>query len=503
VNQISYVLRHFFVALEKLRMALSFFAVYSFPPRNLFIMISTPLILLNILIFAVCPVLTGKIYTGCLDQGSSSCPGGTFCNVSGSCDIIPCVSGGINGGCHPARICSASLNPDHPSTCSPICSDDGLRAEGVRGCRPATECEYGGNNGGCDPLVTCEIVEGGGILCGSCPDGFYRRTGSTLDPCVLFPFDDPCEFSACPEATNCIPTNDGRSHTCECGLGLVRYGGTCSVPNPCFLTPCHELATCRDLGNQTYSCGACPEGSYGDGFRYCTPLDECSLLQVSPCATGSSCVSVPGGYVCLSDIPGTVPPSIDQSNSCGECPLPDLLTCTLVGPNGGRLCLPENPCFLKSGRRCAVDTICVPVLGGYQCVCPDGATCAVQPSDPCMTNNGDCLDLQRCKPFTSGGRVCLEPVDCVQLNPCGDTGECQSVPGGFTCLPGTPEPLPMGWCGAFPCPSSHACESWALGRLCRAPKVDRCSTCVRRLSMPWCVASVAKPLRRGTFYCCQ
>ncbi|KAF3815824.1 hypothetical protein GH733_016226, partial [Mirounga leonina] len=139
---------------------------------------------------------------------------------------------------------------------------------------------------------------------------------------------------------------------------------------------CHSNATCMEDGTVT-TC-SCQVGFTGNGL-VCVDLDECVIPGAHNCSEDSSCVNMPGSYLC---------------------------TC----PDGFRLtpglgCTDVDECAEPGLSHCHALATCVNSKGNYSCVCPEGY---LGDGKHCECSPGSCGPGLDCVP---GGDalVCADP----------------------------------------------------------------------------------------------
>ncbi|KAM5199153.1 uromodulin [Hipposideros larvatus] len=139
---------------------------------------------------------------------------------------------------------------------------------------------------------------------------------------------------------------------------------------------CHSNATCMEEGALT-TC-SCHEGFTGDGLD-CVDLDECANPEAHNCSSDSSCVNIPGSYVCACAQGFRLTPELGCTD-VDECAEPELSGCHPLAS-------------------------CTNGHGNYSCVCPagywgDGRLCECSP--------GSCGPGLDCVP-QGEALVCADP----------------------------------------------------------------------------------------------
>ncbi|XP_025711400.1 uromodulin [Callorhinus ursinus] len=139
---------------------------------------------------------------------------------------------------------------------------------------------------------------------------------------------------------------------------------------------CHSNATCMEDGAVT-TC-SCQVGFTGNGL-VCVDLDECVIPGAHNCSEDSSCVNMPGSYLC---------------------------TC----PDGFRLtpglgCTDVDECAEPGLSHCHALATCVNSKGNYSCVCPEGY---LGDGQHCECSPGSCGPGLDCVP-EGDALVCADP----------------------------------------------------------------------------------------------
>lgn len=349
------------------------------------------------------------------------------CNPQ-TCQALGAECGYRSNGCNRPQYCgSCERNyPNDPSKA--FCHDDGKcgdetglakTCEDVRAQGRAAECgdvgvgetllscgecqgrELCSNNecSGYAPLK-CEEITGGGLLCGSFPDG------------------------------------NGGAITCGCGNGEVcAPGGVCCTARA--ECPANSCGTMPDGCGGTIDCGGCEKGEVCSGNVCCTDDPQCPAGvcgEIKICGRTLLCGECAGQQCCVKDAQGMGrchTPSCpanglcgdDMPNGCGTggtidaCGCPDGLSC-----NQGRCeCIPKT--CPADGTTCGqIDDGC----GGFlTCGCTDGRTC---------------VDGMCCSPSCPDGGACgLQPDGCGGLIACNTCGEGEVCNDGACMTPSCPD----------------------------------------------------------------
>ena len=99
------------------------------------------------------------------------------------------------------------------------------------------------------------------------------------DDVVISVIDEPCSASPCHNGATCV--NIGfRDFLCTCAVGY--YGGMCEHALPCTGNPCQNGGMCQIINRSSYAC-ACPDGYWG---KQCEHAHHCIS---APCRNGGFC----------------------------------------------------------------------------------------------------------------------------------------------------------------------------------------------------------------------
>ncbi|KAL3865549.1 hypothetical protein ACJMK2_042925 [Sinanodonta woodiana] len=229
-----------------------------------------------------------------------------------------------------------------------------------------------------------------------------------------------CADNPCYAGVRCQETD--QSYRCgTCPSGYYGNGVRCVKIPTCADNPCFPSVRCYDTQNG-YRCGPCPQGLTGDGSRF-----GCRTLRItcdsSPCFQGVQCQDTPDGF------------------QCGPCP---------AGYSGnGTTCVDLDECAYHNP--CDNLTRCINLSPGFRCTdCPAGFHSehtvlgvgfesarrlkqVCQDVDECQNNNGGCVPDSVCH-NTKGSYYCGEcregyvgnqTYGCkIRTNICPDLTEC-------------------------------------------------------------------------------
>ncbi|KAF4804058.1 Sushi, von Willebrand factor type A, EGF and pentraxin domain-containing protein 1 [Turdus rufiventris] len=286
----------------------------------------------------------------------------------------------------------------------------------------------------------------GKSYCLSCP--FYGTTTITgarsITDCSSF----GSTFSAAEESIMMVPAFPENISK--------QYKVSSQVFHECFLEPCHNNGTCKQLGSG-YIC-ICPLGY--TGLKCETQVDEC---KSSPCQNNGICKDGIGTFVCHCQ-PGY----------------------------SGFLCEEDiNEC---SSSPCLNGAHCVDGKNGYRCTCPKGFTgdlCEREMneclSNPCL-NRAVCEDRVgsfscKCLPGFAGV-LCERNIDECLSRPCRNGATCRDGINSFRCLcvtgyTGVTCEVNINDCDSSPCLNQATCVDALNSYVCKCPPGftgSRCET---------------------------
>ncbi len=442
--------------------------------------------------------------------------------------------------CREGYLCSDSLD-----VCLPDCREGFDCGEGYvcdEGRCAVPEHEGAALGEPCAAPLDCAS----GVCLAEVQDG--EPSGWTGGTCAV-----PCDKSACPEASTCVPL-DGEAwcltscdaetacregYVCyeetgaclpECGAGFhcgdgfrcagdgrcdppatgsAGVGAGCDAPYACASGACLAEAKGWAGGTCATPCTdeGCPDGASCvglDGERWC----------VASCAEGASCRE---GYVCDEDTSACLPDCRNaEAEWCGEG--------AECGSDDG-LCKVVVQELAPFGAQCDADTscasgVCFEVEDGWHggtCVrpcdgdaCPEGATCVgLDGKRWCVS--ACAAEEPRCRPdyfCREESEACLPDCRKNAEDWCGAGSECNTESG--LCELEVQELAELGAaCGADSGCASGVCfgaaDGWPEGT-CAAPCTDQCGTdggtCMALGGEGWCVGSCTGPGTCRAGYVC-
>ncbi|KAJ7408534.1 hypothetical protein BTVI_59212 [Pitangus sulphuratus] len=239
-----------------------------------------------------------------------------------------------------------------------------------------------------------------GRMCAQCKQGTYSPNGlETCETCPLGTYQ-PAFGSrnciSCPENTSTVKRGAVDISACG-GFGSTfsaaeesvmmvpafpeniskQYKVSSQVFHECFLEPCHNNGTCKQLGSG-YIC-ICPLGY--TGLKCETQVDEC---KSSPCQNNGMCKDGIGTFVCHCQ-PGYSGLLCEEDiNECSSSPCLNGAHC--VDGKNGYHCTCAKGFTGYTGLNCEVNindcdsspclnqATCVDALNSYVCKCPPGFT---------------------------------------------------------------------------------------------------------------------------------
>uniref|UniRef100_A0A8D2Q1E1 Sushi, von Willebrand factor type A, EGF and pentraxin domain containing 1 n=1 Tax=Varanus komodoensis TaxID=61221 RepID=A0A8D2Q1E1_VARKO len=320
-----------------------------------------------------------------------SCPLGKYQPTTGSKNCISC----------PENMSTVKRGAVDISACGVPCPAGEFSRSGLMPCHPCPRDYYQP-----DP---------GKSYCLSCP--FYGTTTMTgarsITDCSSF----GSTFAAAEDSVvmPVAPENISKNHKVSS-----------QVFHECFLQPCHNRGTCKQLGSG-YIC-MCPQGF--EGLKCEQQIDEC---KSSPCLNEGICKDGLATFICQCQ-PGY------SGLRCEE----DINECS------------SNPCLNEA--------VCVDGINSYQCTCAEGFTVYA---------------------FLSGTHCETEINECLS-NPCLNKATCEDQIGSFLCkchcaagYTGIQCEVNINECESNPCANQATCVDALNSYICKCPPGftgSRCET---------------------------
>ncbi|MEE6459030.1 hypothetical protein FKM82_000515 [Ascaphus truei] len=404
-----------------------------------------------------------------------SCWIGSFQDKEGQMDCKSCPAGTYTEYLHSKRIseCKAQCKPGTYSsngleTCescphgtyqpvfgSKFCSTCLMGMSTVkRGSVDISECGV--------PCPAGEFSRSGLVPCYPCPRDYYQpQPGKSY--CLSCPFYGTTTMSGVRSITDCSSFGSSFSAAEESVMtpispesGNSKYKVSSQVFNECFLNPCQNSGTCKQVGSG-YIC-ICPKGYTGAKCEI--NINEC---QAVPCRNNGMCVDGIGEFKC-------------------QC---------LSGYSGDRCEQNVNEC---SSNPCLNEAICIDGINVYHCRCANGFVgqqCEIEIDEclpkPCL-NNGVCEDqkasFQCLCPIGFTGKVCEKNIDeCLSI-PCKNGASCTDGINSFRCqcaegFTGQSCEINVNECESGPCLNHATCLDGLNSYICKCPpgfSGSRCET---------------------------
>jgi hypothetical protein len=237
-------------------------------------------------------------YSGFGARQQSTCPDGTFNNVSGSADCTRCSPGTYSLGTTlytGATVCTQ---------CSPGQYQDGSSATTCKNCPVSTFS----STPGVSTCTTCPdgryTSTEGNTVCGLCPAGSYCLSGS-INPCPngQYSLGGTSNCTLCPAGSQC---GQGSPSPQNCSVGYyssvpgtgiggcqVCPVGTSSLPGSTGCTQC-AAGTYKTLSSGG-SCDVCPAGSFCPTGSVTPQLCSGGTSSPAQSASQGACVNCPAG----------------------------------------------------------------------------------------------------------------------------------------------------------------------------------------------------------------
>uniref|UniRef100_A0A8C3R0R3 Sushi, von Willebrand factor type A, EGF and pentraxin domain-containing protein 1 n=1 Tax=Cyanoderma ruficeps TaxID=181631 RepID=A0A8C3R0R3_9PASS len=350
-----------------------------------------------------------------------SCWTGSYQDEEGQMECKSCPSGSYTEYLHSRSIseCKAqckqgTYSPNGLETCETCPLGTYQPSFGSRNCISCPENTSTVKRGAVDvsacgvPCLAGEFSRTGLTPCYPCPRDYYQP-----DPgksyCLSCPFYGTTTVIGARSITDCSSFGSTFSAAEEilCASFAVSVSFVLwQVFHECFLEPCHNNGTCKQLGSG-YIC-ICPLGY--TGLKCETQVDEC---KSSPCQNNGICKDGIGTFVCHCQSGYSV---------CHVILSPALSKLLSHLQYSVVLLSTSNPCLLCeedvnecSSSPCLNGAHCVDGKNSYSCTCAKGFTglnCEVNINDcdssPCL-NQATCVDalnsyICKCPPGFTGSR---------------------------------------------------------------------------------------------------
>ncbi|KAM4808468.1 sushi, von Willebrand factor type A, EGF and pentraxin domain-containing protein 1 [Rhinophrynus dorsalis] len=415
-------------------------------------------------------VLKGRMCVNCPkgtyysleNNACESCWIGSYQDEEGQMDCKSCPAGTYTEYLHSRRIseCKAQCKPGTYSsngleTCE-SCPHGTYQT--VFGSRFCTSCPNGMSTvkrGSVDisecgvPCHAGEFSRTGLVPCYPCPRDYYQpEPGKSY--CLSCPFYGTTTMTGARSITDCSSFGSSFSAAEESVMIPIspenvnsKYKVSSQVFNECFLNPCQNSGTCKQVGSG-YIC-SCLKGYTGAKCEI--EMNECNS---TPCRNNGICIDGIGEFKCqcLSGYSG--PLCEEDVNECSSNPCLNEATC-IDGINvyhcrcangfvGTRCEIEIDECL---SMPCLNNGVCEDLKAGFQCLCPDGFTGKVCEKDidechsrPCK-NGAYCTDginsfrCQCSEGFT--GQLCEINIDDCGSSPCLNHATCIDGLNSYTC----------------------------------------------------------------------
>lgn len=369
-----------------------------------------------------------------LEVYCGSCPAEQVCiDNKCTCDPVSCGDLGVecgylSNGCNSLQYCGSceQLYPNDPTKA--YCHADGKCGDATGLPKTCEELRAQGRNAECGEVGVGETL----LSCGSCEG---RELCLSNDCRGYLPLKCD-EISGGGLLCGTFPDGNGGAITCGCSQGEVcAAGGVCCAPRT--ECPAHSCGAVPDGCGGTIQCGGCAAGEACLDNVCCTDNPQCPVGvcgEIRLCGQTLLCGECAGDDCCVKDEQGMGrchTPSCPANGLCGDnmpngcggiandCGCPQGLTCS----DGRCECMPKE---------CPTDGTCGQFNdgcgGSLSCGCGDGQTC---------------VDGQCCTPTCPEGACGLQPDGCgglIACNICGpgevcNNGACMtpSCPGDAAC----------------------------------------------------------------------
>nr|XP_056705184.1 sushi, von Willebrand factor type A, EGF and pentraxin domain-containing protein 1 [Euleptes europaea] len=419
-----------------------------------------------------CPLGT---YYSLEHHACESCWIGTYQDEEGQLECKNCPSGSYTEFLHSRSVseCKAQCKP---GTYSPngleICESCPLGkyqpAAGSKQCISCPENMSTVKRGAVDvsacgvPCPAGEFSRSGLTPCHPCPSDYYQP-----DPgksyCLSCPFYGTTTVIGANSIADCSSFGSTFSAAEESVVVPVspeniskKYQVSSQVFHECFLEPCHNGGTCKQVGSG-YIC-ICPPGY--TGLKCEVEIDECKSF---PCLNKGTCKDGIAAFTCQCQPGYTGMLCEEDINECAS-----------------------NPCLNEA--------VCVDGTNAYQCTCAEGFTgihCETEINE-CLSN--PCLNKATCEDQIGGfrcqcpsgfiGVLCEKNVNECLSRPCKNGATCKDGINGYRCqcVTGYTGPqceVNINECESSPCANRATCVDALNSFICKCPPGftgSRCET---------------------------
>ncbi|XP_019410274.1 PREDICTED: sushi, von Willebrand factor type A, EGF and pentraxin domain-containing protein 1, partial [Crocodylus porosus] len=391
-----------------------------------------------------------------------SCWTGSYQDEEGQLECKSCPSGSYTEYLHSRSIseCKAqckqgTYSPNGLETCESCPFGTYQPVIGSKNCLPCPENMLTVKRGAVDILacgVPCpagEFSRSGLLPCHPCPRDYYQP-----DPgksyCLSCPFYGTTTIIGARSITDCSSFGSTFSAAEESVMVPVppeniskQYKVSSQVFHECFLEPCHNNGTCKQLGSG-YIC-ICPAGY--TGLKCELEIDECKSF---PCLNNGVCKDGIAAFICQCQPGYTGSLCEEDVNECSSNPCQNgalcvddisAYRCTCTKGYTGSHCETEvNECL---SNPCRNKAICEDRIGSFHCKCPSGFTGALceKNIDECLSrpckNGATCKDdinSFRCLCVTGYmGQHCEVNINECDSNPCLNQATCVDALNSYVC----------------------------------------------------------------------
>ncbi|KAG2355257.1 hypothetical protein BDR07DRAFT_1613759 [Suillus spraguei] len=338
---------------------------------------------------------------------SPVCSGDGICSSSGTCQ---CPSGFTGSSC---EACSSGFFGPECQACPSGCTscDDGISGTGrclvpvVSNLPSSCNCINGecGANGQCTCLSGWTSASNG-TQCAACAAGFFLATNGNCEICQL----------------GCQQCADGTGDCITCASGFTQDG--------------NDRTMCDAIPQTTSNSTTCPTGSYGAGSScaICSPLcttctgpnsNDCVICGSGTYKFNGSCVTTSSGGVCS----GSNMIANNDKHECDTCG-PKCTTCQISNFNVASTvnqaqCTGCLPGFVLSQGQCVTgcpsgtflspqDNLTCPACSSSCSSCAGSATTCLTCANNLLASNGQCVSSCPFNTLSSSGSCVSCHPDC-------------------------------------------------------------------------------------------